>query len=200
MTIRIAVSIVVLAVVAVCYAQDSRAADDRANRRAVDTEQKRKWLRKQLTGQVVDPRAVDEINAKLDRMSPRQIERLTVSYQRQLAQARLKLQRALILRRQLEEQLRFRRGAVGFRPVITWLPEGTSLGVGAVVSPDRRSVRISAAPFFSSVPFVDTFNWHTGETRRIPQRSLTWPAPQTPPARQVETWHDGLRTRVGPRP
>ena len=56
--------------------------------------------------------------------------------------------------------------AVGYFPVITWLPEGASLSARAVVSPDRRHVRMSVLPFFSSIGPVHTFNFMTGETRR----------------------------------
>jgi hypothetical protein len=56
--------------------------------------------------------------------------------------------------------------AVGYIPVITWLPEGVSLTTQAVVSPDRRHVRLSVVPFFSTIGPVYTFNYMTGETRR----------------------------------
>ncbi len=55
------------------------------------------------------------------------------------------------------------RGAVGFRPEITLLPEGASLSVtSAVISADRRYVRITPQPFFSSIGQVRTFNFATG--------------------------------------
>ena len=57
----------------------------------------------------------------------------------------------------------FRRGAVGFRPEITTLPEGASLSTLAVISADRRYVRISPAPFFSQIGAVTTFNFVSGE-------------------------------------
>jgi len=59
------------------------------------------------------------------------------------------------------------RPGVGYAPIITWLSEGTSMGASAVVSPDRRYVRINAQPFFSYIPQVDTFNFYTGKTRTI---------------------------------
>ena len=58
----------------------------------------------------------------------------------------------------------FGRGAVGYRPVITTLPEGANLGANAVISADRRYVRISPTPFFSQVTDVVTFNFVTGNT------------------------------------
>lgn len=56
----------------------------------------------------------------------------------------------------------FRRGAVGYRPNITVIPSGTSLVAMAVISGDRRYVRVDAAPFFSDIVAVDTFNFIDG--------------------------------------
>ena len=57
---------------------------------------------------------------------------------------------------------RFNRGAVGFQPQITQLPEGAGMTTLAIISADRRYVRISPAPFFSQVGDVTTFNFVTG--------------------------------------
>ncbi len=56
----------------------------------------------------------------------------------------------------------FRNGAVGFQPVISTLPEGTNMSAIAVVSADRRYVRITPTPLFSSIPEVSTFNFASG--------------------------------------
>ena len=56
----------------------------------------------------------------------------------------------------------FARGAVGYQPVIITLPEGAMMGVTAVVSHDRRYVRITPTPFFSGVSEVNTFNFVAG--------------------------------------
>ncbi len=56
----------------------------------------------------------------------------------------------------------FNRGAVGFQPVITVLPEGANLSTNAVISADRRYVRITALPFFSGIAEVNVFNMQTG--------------------------------------
>jgi hypothetical protein len=56
---------------------------------------------------------------------------------------------------------RGRRG-VGYRPVITTLPEGTNMTATAVISADRRYVRITAIPLFSVIGEVSTFNFRTG--------------------------------------
>ncbi|HTN77716.1 MAG TPA: hypothetical protein VL096_20805, partial [Pirellulaceae bacterium] len=55
-----------------------------------------------------------------------------------------------------------RRGAVGYRPQITTLPEGVNMTTTAVVSADRRTVRITAIPFFSGIGEVNTFNFASG--------------------------------------
>ncbi len=47
-------------------------------------------------------------------------------------------------------------------PVITTLPEGANMSAQAVVSADRRYVRITATPLFSTIPEVSTFNFATG--------------------------------------
>jgi hypothetical protein len=57
---------------------------------------------------------------------------------------------------------RGRRG-VGYRPVITTLPEGTNMTATAVISADRRYVRITAIPLFSVIGEVNTFNFRTGD-------------------------------------
>ena len=49
--------------------------------------------------------------------------------------------------------------AIGHQPIITILPEGTNLNVTAVVSDDRRFVRLQLVPFFSQVTDVDTFTF-----------------------------------------
>ena len=55
-----------------------------------------------------------------------------------------------------------RNNAVGFQPQITQLPEGASLSTLAIISADRRYVRISPAPFFSQIGDVSTFNFVDG--------------------------------------
>jgi len=57
----------------------------------------------------------------------------------------------------------YRRGAVGYQPVITVLPEGANLGATAVISADRRYVRITCAPMFSGIAEVNVFNTASGE-------------------------------------
>ncbi|MCA9262501.1 MAG: hypothetical protein KDA60_01585 [Planctomycetales bacterium] len=49
--------------------------------------------------------------------------------------------------------------AAAQQPVITVLSEGTSLSVQAIVSNDRRFVRLTLVPFFSRIGDVDTFTF-----------------------------------------
>lgn len=51
---------------------------------------------------------------------------------------------------------------VGFQPVIGLIGEGVSLSASAVVSADRRFVRISVAPFFNTLREVQTFSFQGG--------------------------------------
>lgn len=50
--------------------------------------------------------------------------------------------------------------AAAHQPVIVVLNEGTSLSVQAVVSADRRFVRLTLVPFFSRIGDVDTFTFN----------------------------------------
>ena len=50
-------------------------------------------------------------------------------------------------------------GAVGFQPVIITLPDGTNFQATAVVSADRRYVRVTSVPFFSGVSDVSSFTF-----------------------------------------
>jgi len=53
-------------------------------------------------------------------------------------------------------------GAVGNQPVISTLPEGVNLFARAVVSADRRYVRVTSTPLFSGVGNVTTFSFTGG--------------------------------------
>lgn len=53
-------------------------------------------------------------------------------------------------------------GAVGYQPVIITLPTGTNFMAQAVVSADRRYVRITSVPLFSYISSVRIFNYVTG--------------------------------------
>ena len=62
--------------------------------------------------------------------------------------------------------------AVAHQPVITILPDGTSLNVQAVVSYDRRFVRMTLVPYFSQVTSVETFTFAGSTTTRRSSDSL----------------------------
>jgi hypothetical protein len=57
-----------------------------------------------------------------------------------------------------------RRGGVGVRPVITVLPEGANFMSTAVISADRRYVRVTPMPVFSLIGEVSTFTFTGDDT------------------------------------
>ena len=138
-------------------------------------EAKRQFVRTSMIREFADSlneNLLAEIDRKVASMSPARIEQLAENYQ-QRAQAEQEAQSdeaylqavkdqatrdALIL--QYQQRLAASRGGnPGFAPVITTLPSGTQLGASAVVSPDRRYVRMNLQPFFSSVGPVQTFTF-----------------------------------------
>ena len=62
--------------------------------------------------------------------------------------------------------------AAAQQPVITLMPEGTSLNVNAVVSNDRKFVRLTLVPFFSQVTEVTTFTFNGSTTTRQTSESF----------------------------
>jgi len=58
----------------------------------------------------------------------------------------------------------FARGAVGYQPVLTTLTSGASMFARAVVSADRRYVRVSPTPNFTGIGEVNTFNFVSGSS------------------------------------
>lgn len=55
-------------------------------------------------------------------------------------------------------------GAVGYQPVVVPVTEGAVLFAWAVISADRRYVRVSPMPQFSGIAEVNVFNFATGTT------------------------------------
>ena len=53
-------------------------------------------------------------------------------------------------------------GAVGFTPQITVLPEGVTMTVQAVISADRRYVRLTVIPSFTAITDVQEFSFVSG--------------------------------------
>lgn len=68
--------------------------------------------------------------------------------------------------------------AAAHQPVITVLTEGTSLSVQAIVSNDRRFVRLTLVPFFSRIGDVDTFQFN-GRTDSDTGTNTVDPADET---------------------
>ena len=176
--------------------------------RRAATEKRREWLRKHLTGELRDKKQIIQLNAQLDNLDDRQVDMAAVRLLEQLDTRRSRdaMSRAvkdLARARETRDALRRMAAArhvatassAGFFPVITILPEGASLTASAVVSPDRRSVRITVNPFFSSIGPVDTFNFFTGETRQPLELN-----PQLREPRPVVPRYDGLRTRSDRNP
>jgi hypothetical protein len=137
---------------------------------------KRAWLRENTVKGLKDVKQVQQVHAVLNQLTPKQLNGLMdIALAQQLPaddarlqQAQWELERARALRDALAREYLRRRGNVGYAPVITWLPEGTQLGASAVVSPDRRHVRINAMPFFSSIGPVYNYHIPTGRTWLAP--------------------------------
>lgn len=55
-------------------------------------------------------------------------------------------------------------GVVGYQPVVEFVPSGVQLTALAVISGDRRYVRISSSPLFTSITDVFTFSFASGVT------------------------------------
>ena len=121
--------------------------------------QKREFVRNFLLRTISDPDVLADVEVKLSRMeSPSEIDALyKAAYQRAYLIEAEKLRTIQAYRDRLRAQVQ--RGPVGFSPVIRRLPSGTQLGVGAVVSPDRRYVRINVNALFSQFRGLQNFNF-----------------------------------------
>lgn len=146
----------------------------------IPLETKRQWVRTQMVREFadsLDESLLAEIERKVAAMAPQRIDQMVENYLRRqqieqqvtsdearIEQLQDEARRELLIR-QYQARLAAARGGSrsggrpGFAPVITTLPSGTQLGATAVVSPDRRYVRMSLAPFFSSVGPVQTFTF-----------------------------------------
>ena len=86
--------------------------------------------------------------------------------------------------------------AVAHQPVIVVLNEGTSLSVQAVVTADRRFVRLTLVPFFSRVTEVNTFTFN-GKTTTRSGSNVKDPADPTKSAKDnVETTTEGTTVQL----
>lgn len=88
---------------------------------------------------------------------------LPVSYTTLSAKQEADARRAAVLR-DFEESRRQppRAGAFGYAPQVTVIQEGTATSARAIVSPDRRYVRIGIQPVFNDVVDVFTFSFVNG--------------------------------------
>lgn len=58
-----------------------------------------------------------------------------------------------------------RAGAIGYAPVVQVIPEGTSMSAQAIISADRRYVRLGIQPVFNDITDVFTFTYLNGGNR-----------------------------------
>jgi len=80
--------------------------------------------------------------------------------------------------------------AAAHQPVIVVLNEGTALTLQAVVSNDRRFVRLTVVPFFSRVGNVDTFTFNGKQT------TITGTSSTTDADSEVDTSEESNRTVI----
>jgi hypothetical protein len=107
----------------------------------------------------------------LANLQPERVDANRAMLARQLSRYEDSLAHRDFLRSRVKQRRGFRGpGAVGFRPVITTLPSGTQLmpGTTAIVSADRRYVRVTPVPFFSFIGEVNTFDFGGGAQGGLP--------------------------------
>ncbi|MFP6620587.1 MAG: hypothetical protein VB877_14670 [Pirellulaceae bacterium] len=157
-------------------------------------QQKRAWIYERLVAPVQNAALAQAYTAKLAAMNGGQLDQTIASYQRQLSYQ----QQLVYQQRLLQQQQQYRQRLLqqnGFRPIVTWLPTGTNFSASAVVSADRRHVRMSLAPFFSSIPRVDTFNYSTGHYRNVYMANPpTTRATESSRVRPEHQWYKKIRT------
>ena len=164
---------------------------DQQSRAEPTLDAKRQFVRASMIREFadsLDANLLSEIDRKVAAMPPSRIDQLVENYQKrqqareevQSDEAYLQKVRDEATRQALIAQYQQRLAASrsgrnpGFSPVITTLPSGAQLGASAVVSPDRRYVRMNLQPFFSSVGPVQTFTFQnpTPFPYRQPQRPV----------------------------
>src|SRR5205085_5763677 len=85
--------------------------------------------------------------------------------------------------------------AAAQQPVIVVLSEGTFLTVQAVISNDRRFVRLTVVPFFSQIGDVETFKF-TGSTSTTKSSSSSKKGDDTTGSDDVTTTSDGVTVQL----
>jgi general secretion pathway protein D len=89
--------------------------------------------------------------------------------------------------------------AVGQQPVIVILSEGTFLSVQAVVSSDRRFVRLTVVPYFSQISKIDTFTFAGTDTTLIDDSTAgnqDHPNDSTKQATKTQTTREGTTVQL----
>jgi general secretion pathway protein D len=86
--------------------------------------------------------------------------------------------------------------AVGHQPVITVLSEGTSLSVQAVVSADRRFVRLTLVPFFSQIGDVEEFTFNGRTTTNTGTSTIDPTDPRRLIDNQAQTSTEGTTVQL----
>lgn len=121
--------------------------DDEPVVRLVLDSGRRTTLRMIPAAEPVEPSSSNDLQPA-GRVDKRQTGRATASF--------------LDSRRALEGVQIRRTGAVGFQPIIQTIPDGATFTARAVISPDRRYVRIGVNPVFSNITDVFTFTFFGG--------------------------------------
>ena len=105
--------------------------------------------------------------------------------------------------------LRFNQPRVYYAPVVQWYSQGVQFNTSAVVSPDRRHVRMNLTPFFSSIGPVYHYNMRNGNYylpnayrhpygynnthhNRVQRANNSSPQPQQN-TRQLPDWYKKIR-------
>ena len=86
--------------------------------------------------------------------------------------------------------------AAAHQPVITVLSEGTSLSVQAVVSPDRRFVRLTLVPLFTQIGDVDTFTFSGSTTTNTGTAAVDPSGGGSSVANQAQTITEGTTVQL----
>jgi hypothetical protein len=127
----------------------------------------RRWLRRRLASGASD-REERRIRDALGDMKKSELQALARNvYRQQLLQAQALRRRGIYPSNRGGYSPYYPNRRVQYVPQVTWVPSGMSLGANAVVSPDRRHVRMSLSPSFFSIPRVDTYNLQTGKRQRV---------------------------------
>ena len=86
--------------------------------------------------------------------------------------------------------------AAAQQPVIVVLNEGTSLSVQAVVSNDRRFVRLTLVPFFSQIGDVNTFTFEGSESTTNNSSSTVTGPGQTADSTEAQVTRSGTTVQL----